>query len=104
MAGYLLLTIIAFSLVAYFVGRATGRSFVTAETGKVHSLPGYHGAFVAVWVGIPAFLLVLLWLALQGQVIDRLLIAMLPADLTGSCEGRTAADNQTVRNLSLIHI
>ncbi len=82
MAGYLLLTIIAFSLVAYFVGRATGQGFVTPEVGKVHSLPGYHGAFVAVWVGIPAFLLVLFWLALQGQVIDRLLIAMLPADLT----------------------
>jgi phosphate transport system substrate-binding protein len=26
---------------------------------EMHSLPGYHGAFVAVWVGIPAFILVL---------------------------------------------
>jgi phosphate transport system permease protein len=82
LAGYLLLTIIVFSLVAYFVGRAAGRGFVAAEAGKVHSLPGYHGAFVAVWVGIPAFLLVLTWLALQGQVIDRLLLSLLPTELT----------------------
>ncbi len=27
---------------------------------------------------------------------------MLPADLTGSCEGRTAADNQTVRNVFVV--
>jgi alkyl hydroperoxide reductase subunit AhpC len=27
---------------------------------------------------------------------------MLPADLAGSCEGRTAADNQTVRNVFVI--
>src|SRR5439155_9115164 len=27
---------------------------------------------------------------------------MLPADLEGSCEGRTAADNQTVRNVFVI--
>src|SRR5262245_19380288 len=27
---------------------------------------------------------------------------MLPADLTGSCDGRTAADNQTVRNVFVV--
>jgi thioredoxin-dependent peroxiredoxin len=30
------------------------------------------------------------------------LYGMLPADLSGSCEGRTAADNQTVRNVFVI--
>jgi alkyl hydroperoxide reductase subunit AhpC len=30
------------------------------------------------------------------------LYEMLPADLTGSCEGRTPADNQTVRNVLVI--
>lgn len=30
------------------------------------------------------------------------LYGMLPADLEGSCEGRTAADNQTVRNVFVI--
>jgi alkyl hydroperoxide reductase subunit AhpC len=30
------------------------------------------------------------------------LYGMLPADLTGSCDGRTAADNQTVRNVFVV--
>ena len=30
------------------------------------------------------------------------LYGMLPADLDGSCDGRTAADNQTVRNVFVI--
>jgi alkyl hydroperoxide reductase subunit AhpC len=30
------------------------------------------------------------------------LYGMLPADLIGSCDGRTAADNQTVRNVFVI--
>ena len=47
-----------------------------------HSLPGYHGAFVAVWVGLPALLLLLLWTALQGTVVDGLLIRTLPPDAT----------------------
>src|SRR5690606_36759994 len=43
--------------------------------------------FVAVWVGIPALVLVLLWLALQGAVIDGLLLASLPASLTEAMSG-----------------
>ena len=41
MFGYLILTILVFTLVAYFVGSSAGRRFV-AEGNKNHSLPGYH--------------------------------------------------------------
>lgn len=82
MAGYLLLAIVAFSLAAYFVGQSAGRKFVAAEGNSVHSLPGYHGVFVAIWVGLPAFILLLLWLAAQGSVVDGLMVAGLPPDLT----------------------
>jgi phosphate transport system permease protein len=81
-AGYLLLAIIGFSLVAYYVGRSAGNRFVTTSGAQVHSLPTYHGAFVAVWVGVPALILVLLWLAAQGPVVNALLLAGLPPDLT----------------------
>ena len=82
MAGYLLLAIVAFSLAAYFVGQSAGRKFVAAEGNSVHSLPGYHGVFVAIWVGLPAFILLLLWLAAQGSIVDGLMVAGLPPDLT----------------------
>ncbi|WP_332701554.1 phosphate ABC transporter permease subunit PstC [Devosia sp.] len=84
MIGYLLLAILVFALVAYFTGRAAGNRFVATSGASVHSLPGYHGTFVAIWVGIPAFVLVLLWLALQGTVIDRLLVGTLPAAMTAA--------------------
>src|SRR5690606_29531970 len=87
MAGYLLLAILGFSLVAFYVGRTAGTRFAAADGNAVPSLPGYHGAFVAVWVGIPALVLVLLWLALQGAVIDGLLLASLPASLTEAMSG-----------------
>src|SRR5690606_41503320 len=87
MAGYLLLAILGFSLVAFYVGRTAGTRFAAADGNAVHSLPGYHGAFVAVWVGIPALVLVLLWLALQGAVCDGLLLACLPVSLTVARRG-----------------
>ena len=93
MAGYLLLAIIAFSLLAYYVGRSAGNRFVSAHRSDVHSLPTYHGAFVAVWVGVPALILVLLWLAAQGPVISALLLASLPPDVTA---GMSAAERSLI--------
>lgn len=78
MLGYLFLTILAMSLVAFHVGRTAGRRFVVSGA-ETHSVPSYHGAYVAIWVGVPALALVLLWIGLQGAVIDHLLLARLPA-------------------------
>jgi phosphate transport system permease protein len=94
--GYLLLTILGFALVAYLFGQTTARSFVEAGT-HVHSLPSYHGAYVAIWVGVPALVLVLVWLLLQGSVIDGLLLRSLP-------EGLIAGASPAERSLLLSEI
>ncbi len=87
MLGWAILLIFCMALAAFFVGRSSGRRFVTAQGGReVHSLPNYHGMFVAVWVGIPATVLVLLWAALSGTVVDNLIMASVPASFT---EGMT---------------
>ena len=78
MAGFAFLLILAMIVVAFVVGRTTAKSFKPSADAPVHSLPVYHGAFVAAWVGIPAFILVLLWLFLQGTVVDRLILGSLP--------------------------
>lgn len=87
MVGYLFLTILALSLVSYVVGRRAGGRFAAAEGAATHSLPGYHGAFVAMWVGVPALILCLLWLLFQGSVIDGLLVRSLPDEMTANASG-----------------
>ncbi|WP_374622581.1 phosphate ABC transporter permease subunit PstC [Devosia sp.] len=105
MAGYVVAAILLFSAVAYFVGRAAGERFVSANGDQVHSLPGYHGAFVAVWVGIPALILVLVWLSAQGSVIDGLVLGGLPADLVA---GKTPSEINLllseIKNVAAGHI
>ncbi len=81
MLGYLLLAILVLSIIAFYVGRSAGKRFVAAG-GSTHSRPGYHGAFVAIWVGVPALVLVILWIAFQGPVIEALLVSSLPTALT----------------------
>nr|WP_274709240.1 phosphate ABC transporter permease subunit PstC [Nitratireductor luteus] len=80
--GYLFLAILALSLVAFYVGRSTASRFVASHGAEVHSRPLYHGAFAAVWVGVPALILVVLWLLSQDGLIDRLILASLPASVT----------------------
>jgi phosphate transport system permease protein len=87
-AGWLLLAIVVFSLAAFYIGRSAGRRFVAADGNSVHSLPGYHGAFVAVWVGVPALVLVFIWLVAQGPLLSNLILGTLPPSMT---EGASSA-------------
>ena len=67
MLGYVFLTILdpVASSRSTSVRRPAGDSRPN-RGADVHSLPSYHGAFVAIWVGVPALVLVLVWLLFQG--------------------------------------
>jgi phosphate transport system permease protein len=90
MLMYLALTILALTLAGYVYGRRRAVAIVGGREHELHSRPSYHGAYVAAYIGIPAFLLVLIWIALQGPVIDALLLWSLPASATeGLDKGQT---------------
>ena len=55
LAGLILL-----ALAAYSVGRRKVLAAVGGQTRALHSLPGYYGAFLALWVAAPAAILLLL--------------------------------------------
>ena len=82
MLVYVLAAILALTLSSYFIGWRRSLEVSRGDAHALHSRPGYYGAFVAAWVGIPALLLVLVWLVFQGAVIDSLLLTSLPDDKT----------------------
>ena len=75
--------ILLLSVVGYWMGR---RRALAMERGdaveRLHSLPRYYGYYVALWCGLPAIALLLIWLLAQPVVIDRLLLAGLPDEMT----------------------
>lgn len=85
-ATTLLAIVLALSLVGYLWGRANAGALKRAGQG-MHSIPAYHGYFVALSCGIPAFLLVLVWIAAESAVVDKLLIAGLPSSITDGIAG-----------------
>jgi phosphate transport system permease protein len=89
MVGYILLILLALSFAGYWLGRRRAVSAVGGREQELHSRPAYHGAFVAAWIGLPSILLLLIWLFLQGAVINQLLLTSLPVGTTdGLDQGR----------------
>jgi len=79
----LILVILALSLIGYWLGRSRALAQEqSARTGRLQALPQYYGYYVALWCGLPALALLLIWLLAQAPVVDRILLATLPAELT----------------------
>ncbi|MEZ5774902.1 MAG: phosphate ABC transporter permease subunit PstC [Hyphomicrobiaceae bacterium] len=81
-SGYLLLALIAASLIAYGIGLARLRATAgRAPDLKVHSRPGYYGAFLALATGLLPILVTLVWSGLSGPVIDGMILRSLPQEI-----------------------
>ena len=77
--------ILLLALVGYWLGRRRALSMEGSDAaGRLHSLPQYYGYYVALWCGLPAIALLLIWLLAQPVVVDRLLLAGLPEEMTAT--------------------
>ena len=86
----LLLLVLILCVLAFHWGRARALELAgTATAPRLNSLPAYYGYYVALWCGLPALMMMTLWLAFETYVITQQSLAVLPEAMLG---------------LSLIHI
>ena len=69
--------ILLFSLAGFWEGRA--RAAAAKHSERLHSLPYYHGLYVALWCGLPGAAALGLWLLAEHYVLLALLAPGLPA-------------------------
>jgi hypothetical protein len=79
-ATAIIIAIVGLGLIGYFIGRGRASAVVGGNLRRLHSLPNYHGFYVALWCGLPALLLSMAWLAAQPAIITQATIAALPAE------------------------
>jgi phosphate transport system permease protein len=74
----ILLAIVA---IAYQLGLSRSKAIVGKGNNSaiLHSRPGYYGAMVALWCGIPAALLLVLWNLAEPAILRHLVLAAIPA-------------------------
>lgn len=76
----LMMVLLALGIGGFLLGR--NRAFATAgdSVRSLHSVPNYHGVFVALWCAIPALLLLLAWQFGEGALIRHLVLDAIPAE------------------------
>ena len=102
------LILIAVILLLAVVGYQFGRRRAYAVSGdvpsKLHSLPSYHGAYVALWCGLPSLLLVFAWIVFEPTIAQWILESNLPADARALDEASFALLITDIKNLALGNI
>ena len=62
----LLFVVVGLALLGYYLARQRAVSAAVATSPRnFHSLPGYHGGYVALWCALPALTLLVLWQVLE---------------------------------------
>lgn len=74
----LVLAVLLLAVAAFFLGRAAARRALPPPGRVAAARPAYHGAFLALAVGLPTLGLLLAWAALQPGLIDRVVLSGLP--------------------------
>ncbi|MCW8891223.1 MAG: phosphate ABC transporter permease family protein, partial [Sedimenticola sp.] len=88
--------------VAYHLGVRRSQKLVGGPGGVrgLHSLPSYYGFFTALWCGLPALLVLLLWVSLQGGVIRDLVVSDLPEAVRALPEAQLGLVINDIQNLA----
>ena len=84
----------------FYLGRS--RALVTAggRSSVLHSRPHYYGFYVALWCGLPAFLVALAWLVLEPVIAGWVLTANLPASAATMSDGQLSLLITDIKNLA----
>ena len=101
-AVILVLILLALMAVAYQLGRRRSQSMAGRAGGirKLHSLPGYYGFYAAIWCGLPALLVLLVWLAFQSIIVTKMVVADLPLATRSLSEAELGLVINDIRNLA----
>jgi phosphate transport system permease protein len=95
----LVIVLLVLSSVGYYLGQRRSLSVAQGKVRHLHSLPSYYGSYVALWCGLPALLIVGVWLAFEGDIITRLVVAGLPEEIIRQGPDRITLVVNEVQNL-----
>lgn len=75
------LVVLIVGLAAYFAGRARAMASSSGKLSVLHSLPGYHGVYVAIWAVLPAAVVLAVWLIASPFFVESATRNSLPEDV-----------------------
>jgi phosphate transport system permease protein len=96
----LLFVVVGLALLGYYVARQRAISAaVAAGPRRVHSLPGYHGGYVALWCALPALTLLVLWQVFEPVWLRSSVLGSLPETMQALPDDQLGLVYNEIRNL-----
>ncbi len=80
--------LLALVAIAYQIGLSKSRNLAGKGNNSValHSRPVYYGALVALWCGIPAFLILIIWNLFEPSVLQHIIFNNIPASVSATLD------------------
>ena len=80
--------LLAIMAIAYQIGLSKSRNLAGkgSNSANLHSRPGYYGALVALWCGIPAFLILIVWNMVEPSFLEQVVLNHLPQDISANLD------------------
>lgn len=107
MSNYLLtLILLGFVGIGYVYGqrRAINIGRKAGGARHLHSRPAYHGILIAMWCGLPSFLLLLIWQFVEPTAITSIVVSSLPERLSSLPPDRLGLVVNDIKNLASGHV
>ncbi|GMR06588.1 MAG: phosphate ABC transporter permease subunit PstC [Gammaproteobacteria bacterium] len=84
------LALIILTAISFALGYRRSHAVATGHGGikSLHSLPRHYGYMTALWAGLPALFVLLLWMGLEQSVLYNLVLADLPESVQGLQESQ----------------
>jgi phosphate transport system permease protein len=100
----LILTVLLLAAFAFWLGRKRSIAVAGGDARRLHSRPNYYGYLTAIWCGIPALILLVLWVSFENGVVTSLVIGTLPDQLQQLPSERLNLVINDIRNLAVGNI
>jgi len=93
-------TLTCLAIFGFYAGRTRALSLVSGRASKLHSLPSYYGYYLAMWCGIPSFLIVLGWAFFEPVIGERIILSTLSSESISNAGEMLGVLVNDVRNLA----
>jgi phosphate transport system permease protein len=100
MTTAILAAILLLALLGFALGRRRAVTLAGGNWRKLHSLPSYYGAYVALWCGLPALAVFAAWLVFEPHILEAIVVRELPAALTAGGPAQTGLLFNDIRNIA----
>ncbi len=85
---------------SYWFATRKAKAVSAGNVSQLHSRLPYYGYMTALWAGLPALIVMLLWMSFQGTIISDIVMSELPAEYAALSDAEKSLVMNDIQNLS----